>query len=189
MRSAAFTLIEVMAVVALLGLLAGATAWSLAGEARRQTREDLIEQIVQTDLHCRVAATRTGQSHELVIDLDEQAIWRRGPEQSESENASHRMKVAGDYRIDRVLTSEVVSGSKHGNGGDSFVQIDTGGMVIVCGPAGCTTSYALRIAHEPTGELQWLLIAGLTGQSILINDESEIEDIFTQLATGRTDAH
>lgn len=189
MRSAAFTLMEVMAVVALLGLLAGATAWSLAGEARRQTREEIIAQIVQTDLHCRVAATRTGQSHDLVFDLDEQAIWRRGPEQSETENGSHRMKIAGDYRIDRVLTSDVAHGSSPSNGGDLFVRIDAGELAITCGPAGCTTSYALRIVHEPTGESTWLLVAGLTGQTILIQNESEIEDIFTHLATGRTDAH
>lgn len=189
MRSAAFTLMEVMAVVALLGLLAGATAWSLAGEARRQTREELIARIVQSDLNCRVAATRTGQSHDLVFDLDEQVIWRRGPEQNESENGSHRMKIAGDYRIDRVLTSDVAQGSSPGKGDDSFVHIDAGDLAIVCGPAGCTTSYAMRIVHEPTGESIWLLMAGLTGQSLLINHENEIEDIFTHLATGRTDTH
>jgi prepilin-type N-terminal cleavage/methylation domain-containing protein len=77
MRRAGFTLIELMAVVALLGLLAGAVAWSLADTVERATRGELRARLMEADRRARQAARRRGAPHRLRLDLAAQHVQRR----------------------------------------------------------------------------------------------------------------
>jgi len=181
-------LIEVMAVVVLLGLLAGATVWSLAGDAHRHSKGELVSRIIQMDAQTRLAAARSGQTFQLQFDLDSQSIRRIEANDAAMESASHRLVIASDYRINQMVTSQWNWQSSESDG-QMFKRIKGGTLSVTFGVIGCSASYALQIMHEPTGETQWLMLAGLTGQATVVKNESDFEDIFAWLGGARTDAH
>jgi hypothetical protein len=56
----------------------------------------------------------------------------------------------------------------------------TGSMAISCSRHGFTPSYAVLV-EDGAGRRQWLLLAGLTGELVQVDNEKEIEDIFIAL--------
>ncbi|MFA7236019.1 MAG: type II secretion system protein [Phycisphaeraceae bacterium] len=168
------TLIEVMAVVALMGLAAGATAWSMAGDVSRNNRQATITRIEYADRMARIAADRMGQRCVLRFDIDAQQLRRVMTDAAGDEQASHTLALPRECRLDRVVRS-----------GDSC---DSGQTEIAYSTGGRSASYAARLTFERDKESVWLVFAGLTGQVVIVHDEQEAEKLFENLATGWTDA-
>jgi len=181
----AFTLIEVLAVIALLGLLAGATAWSLAGTAQRASVDEMVGRIAHADRMARFAAQRLGQPTVLVIDLDKQRLVRRVTLPDGTIESAPALGIPAELRLDRlVMPGE--PGSAEVNTRRPGRHFDRGEVTINFSAQGRSVSYGLRLADDEGS--RWLVFAGLTGQMTEINDEDEMDNLFALLTSGRPDA-
>jgi len=178
MRCRGLTLIEVMAVVALLGLLAGATAWSLAADARRAAQADVVSTIAHLDHTARLAAQRTGEATRLRFDLERGRVQVvRGDDHAEPRTVA----LPAGFRLDRMLLQ----------GADAAASVDVdertyGTVDVPMATSGFSVTYAVLLMSND--ETTWLVFTGLTGQLNQVTDEDELDNLFALLATGRADA-
>ncbi len=161
MRSRGFTLIELIAVITILGLMAGATGLSLIETARSAALDRTIGMLQQEDERARLAARRLGREVVLRIDLDEQRLQRftRNPA-GELEPAASRRLPAGT-RLTDLLGMDTPA--------DPDPVID-----LVYARGGQTRTFAWQIETEQNQRL-WLLTAGLTGQTRTLEDQDLVE--------------
>ena len=176
------TLIEVMAVVMLLGLLAAATAWSLAEDVRRTTGENVIAQIAHADHLARLAAMQFGQSTTLRFDLDTHTIHRIDTTQS---TRTHTLNIPPPHRIERMFIQTANDKTPE----TTLSRRESGIIEIPYSPDGRSTTYAINLTS--LDESKWMLIAGLTGRLTELTDEHQVNNLFTYLTetTGRPVTH
>lgn len=194
-----FTLIEVMAVVALIGLLAAATAWSLADDAQRARHDDVIDRLTHTDELARAAARRMGP-RTLHFDLERQRVWVQGPADSSGRpRSTHALTMPSGFRIEQVLWLDPDMGSVNQKGQRETIVESAGEVQVPISPEGISHTYAIKLnGPEPAGQRlskneqtkqdTWLLFSGLTGQITSDLDEYEIETLMSMLANARPDA-
>lgn len=195
-----FTLMEVMAVVALIGLLAAATAWSMADSAQQARRSDVIDRLRFADQGARIGARRLGPSV-LCFDLTNQRVWVTLPgERRDTTVAGHAMKLGRGYRIERVSWVDPTRASRRGGDASRSIRVETNGLVeLPISSAGLSRAYAIKLVgpadnegqqnnSEQTERASWLLVSGLTGQVTIENDEEAIETTLQALADARPDA-
>jgi len=183
LRRGAFTLIEVMAVVALLGLIAGATAWSLADDAQRYALQDVVDRLSHADRMTRMASRRLGEPCRLRFDLDTQQVRRIG----KNEHASHTLNIPAGFRIDRIVTPHIVDDVGRATR-SGISKRETGRIDIAFSTGGHSISYAVRVIGEADNQGTWLVVSGLSGQLTLDHEQDEIENLFAQLASSGPDA-
>ncbi len=183
MRRGGFTLIEVMAVVMLLGLLAGATIWLMTRQARQSQQDLAVIRITGADRDARLAARRTRPQCLLRFDLDRQEIYRLRRDPAGRETRTHRVSFPAGFRVARVLIAEAETAGPS----TSFRRGESTGLVeIPFSPAGRSPTYA--VALESEHNRTWLIVSGLTGQTSLEENDKTVENLFATLATGRPDA-
>lgn len=173
MRRSAFTLIEVLAVVTILALVAGATIWSLAADVRRGTCADAIGRVAWADRTARLAARRLGRPCGLRFDLDARRLWRI---EDDGLRTTHEVALPGGYHIDRLIIAAT--------GGAA----DYGAIDVAYSIAGRSTDYAVHLTSRDGSDGTWIVISGLTGQVTSDLHENEVHNLFTALAAGRPDA-
>ena len=174
MKRAAFTFLEVLAVVALLAVLSGGLMWAMAGDMSRASKEDAIQKLTHADRTARLAARRLGVSFALCIDLDRQRLWRE-PIDDADHPRSTPVAIGSGYRIDRVM----LPGNVH----------ETGRVSIPVSTEGRSVTYAVRLAPpaasmdatDTPSEPVWLVIAGLTGEVTRGDEDDEIDNLFDTL--------
>lgn len=183
MRRGGFTLIEVMAVVLLLGLLAGSTIWLMTRQARRSQADLAVIEITGADRDARLAARRTRPQCLLRIDLNRQEVYRVRRDAAGRETRSHRVSPPAGIRIARVLVAEAETA---GASASARRGVSNGVVEIPFSPAGRSPTYAVALESEQTRT--WLVVSGLTGQTSLEENDKNVENLFATLATGRPDA-
>jgi prepilin-type N-terminal cleavage/methylation domain-containing protein len=194
----AFTLIEVMLVIVLLGLLAGATVFSLTETARRSSRADAIDQIRHADRMARAAARRIGEKYMLRFDLDEQRLWRVVQHRGDAEQASHRTDLPTRYRVDRMVVPSTPDSSGLLSAEVSAETHESGSVDIPYSTAGRSVSYAVRLEPRHASQQEdesekkktgscWLVFAGLTGQMTVYHEKEAIDNLFSQRAIDGSD--
>lgn len=160
MRRPAFTLIEMLAVLALLGLLTALATVSLSGAVRAARANDTAEAVRALDRSIRDYAKRFGRTVTLRFDLSQGVVVRV---------EDGKPSVAYALPVRRVITR-----SDDRTAAEVFVNVSA---------AGYSPSYAVLVnASQGT---QWIVFAGLSGQASVVNDEREVLDI---LAPARADA-
>jgi prepilin-type N-terminal cleavage/methylation domain-containing protein len=167
-RSSAFTLIEVMLTIAIMGLLASAAAWNFSGPLHRARTVEAIEQLKYLDASSRDLARRFGQSVEIAFDLDENTIERRD---RAGGDATFHTAIASPLRIEAVWMNSQRS--------------DDGEVTIPVSALGVSPTYAVKLSG-PEGQ-RWILMTGLGGESATYRDDTQIEAIFSKI-TSRHDA-
>lgn len=151
MRNKAFTLVEILLVIALIGLMIGATTWAFEGLSRSASHEATLNAVVRADRMMRLSARRLGKPRAIQFDLDKQTL-------REISDHPRDINISG-CRVDRV----VVQGS------------DENQATVQCTPAGTSPSYAVRlVGKDSTG---WLVFCGLTGQSTWIQHENDTQNL------------
>lgn len=194
-----FTLIEVMVVVVLIGLLAGAAAVSLTGDLDRATHEDVIGRLTYADAQARMAGRRLGPAT-LRIDLDQQAIWLVTPDdQSAQPRPGHVMRLGEGYTIREVMWIDPEPMAAKTTRPRRRVSRQAGRVEIAFSSEGLSRTYALRLegpaTDEPGGAAgdsarrsTWLLFAGMTGQVMSTDEPEPIDKLLAELARTRPDA-
>jgi len=189
MHRRGFTLLEVMAVVVLLGLMAAATAWSLADQARSSSRGQVVAQLANADAMARRAAARTRLPCVLKYDLEHQRVWRALIDATREE-VSHSLELPTGFRIERMVlqapSAQVTA---------DISQMPQEAGVVPYSTRGRSPTYAVHLTFPgPSvagdggqaleGSSVWLVFSGLTGQMTLVNDDNELNKLLETLATG-----
>jgi prepilin-type N-terminal cleavage/methylation domain-containing protein len=184
MQRRGFTLIEVIAVVVLLGILAGSSVWLMTRQVRRGSRAGAIGQMSYADRMTRLASSRIGRRCILRFDLGRQEIVRYdGPAARNKIQHGQGVQMPAGFRIDRILRRGPGAGGARG-----ALDVRSSGVVdIEYSPSGRSESYALRL--QAGEEAFWIAFSGLTGQLTPLENEQEVDNLFALLATGRPDAH
>jgi len=173
LKRRAFTLIEVIAVVVLIGLLAGATAWLLAEDARSGTRAEVASRISHADRSARLAGMRMGRPCVLRFDLGRNRLRRVFRDSEGREQSSHSVTLPDGYRIDRIVTVRPVSSR-------GSVTSDSGVVEIPYSTGGRSVSYAVRLSSQ--GGAWWMVVSGLTGHVTANQNEQDVYKLFSALS-------
>jgi prepilin-type N-terminal cleavage/methylation domain-containing protein len=173
----AFTLLEMLIVVALASILATVTAVSFAGAYRSARARDVADQVARYDRLAREASRRFGRPGRLTFDLDQGVVSRtpaagtapEGDEPSGDRGGTTpaALHLPAGFRIARLVSARTTA--------------TAGRVSLPCSTRGQTPSYALSIVG-PKGDGSWLIVAGLTGKVQSAIDANEAEDIFRALA-------
>jgi prepilin-type N-terminal cleavage/methylation domain-containing protein len=155
----AFTLIELLAAIVLMGIISTAAALTFRSSLQSAATTNAIDQIKYLDSTSRQRAIRFNQPVALIFDLANSTLSRR--EGSKRNDESFTAALPREFSIDQVN----IAGNSTFNGAAS----------INCSPTGLTPSYAIHLIG-PNFD-QWLLFAGLSGQMTVINNEETVLDI------------
>jgi prepilin-type N-terminal cleavage/methylation domain-containing protein len=159
----AFTIIELLAVLVLMALLAGSAVYAFGFELRSARLADASGQIRDLDQMTRRLASGTGAPTSMVIQPYKGRLFRRDL----SGRTSQPVALSRRIRIDRVL----VAGHEATR---SDVRIDFM-------KDGSSSSYALRLS-APDQTPRWIVVAGLGGEVTQTSDDKQVEHIFAVLA-------
>ena len=164
-RPAAFTLIEVLVVMVIMSIIAGAAVVSFNKPIRAARIRDAREQVRYLDDSARQYVRRFGRPVQLVFDLTRGTLTRREGDNSTDNGArrvTYRSTLPPGYRIETIRTTD-----RRSSGGE---------VTIACSPLGLTPSYALHLTGPGLNE--WLLVAGLAGEITTLTDDRTLDAIF-----------
>jgi len=186
MNRRGFTLIEMIAVVLLLGLLAGSVAYAMTGELRRGTREEAVDVIRYMDHMTRLTADRFGRPCALRFELDKRRLRRVIDPAGRSAETLSTRRLPRPFRIDRLVAATV---DDQRRGKPTLTKVrgwEHGRADVNVGVDGRGPTYALRLTGDARDE--WLVFAGLTGRMMRVEDERAVDNLFDRLSGGRLDA-
>lgn len=195
----AFTLIEVMAVVVLLGLLAGAVAWSMADDLRRNAQESAAERVMSTDELARLAARASGQPCVLRFDLDAQRIARSAINDRGQMGAAHDWGLGADWAIAKVIVLRPDASAEAAISPVRRHVHRAGAVELRISADGWSPTYLVRLdrvggpitrdgASGSGQSRQWIVVAGLTGATRVIYDQQELDNLLATLQRPGIDA-
>jgi len=164
-RVRAFSLIELAAVLLVLAVVAAAVTLRVAGPMHRAGMNGLVAEIVSFDRLTRTWSVEQDAGARLVVDLSEGRL-RRTDERGRAQGAA--MEVPSGYRLGRVLV-----GGENRSGGRTAVPVSRHGLA---------RSYAILVEGPGRGQ-RWILMAGLTGQHEVLDDERKIREVLALLET------
>lgn len=185
-----FTLIELMAVVVLIGLLATATAITLADEKQAATRRDVIDRLIDADQSARLSARRLGPSV-LRFDLSGQRVWVVTPDAATTgPRPGHSMGLAEGFRIARLTWLDPEEAVRSGRPRPRVVH-EHGRIDLPIASGGISRTYVIELVGPALAEraergekeqTTWLLVSGLTGQVTVEDDQTTIDNLLDALA-------
>jgi len=192
-----FTLLEMMAVVVLVGVLATATAMSLADQSQRATRADALDRLIDADRSARLAAKRLGPCT-LRIDLDDQRLWVVAPDaNSDAPRPGHSMQLPAGFRVTQVTWLDPPTKAFRGGQARQRIAHRNGVVELPITSNGVTRTYALQVQGPPDQDAAdrgeetqttWLVVCGMTGQAHLDDERRMVDNLFEALASARPDA-
>ena len=165
-----FTLLEVLVVLAILGLVVGVVALRLKQPLRVARTGDSIGRIAFVDRQARSYAKRFARPIRLVYDMDKSCLYAESTDHKEL----FRVCLPNGIRISNTCTAD---GS-----------VDHGRSAIDVSSTGQTDSYAVRLGvGEESGH--WVFFAGVTGQSSQFEVEDDVKNVFETLRRARVNAN
>jgi prepilin-type N-terminal cleavage/methylation domain-containing protein len=159
-----FTLIELVGVLAIMALLAGAASLELGGSRHKADLADAVGQLQSADLSARTLARSRDQPVTLSISIADGSIHR-----STGDTATTLGRLPADIRIARIR--------------QAGTAIDFGTVSITIHPQGTSVSYAVELVCT-NGDRQWIFFSGMSGQMLKVDDENL--DAILQLCSGQT---
>ena len=150
-----FTLVEVIAVLVLVSLMAGTVTLSLRGNIANSRAELAVEKLQLVDRQLRDSALRSGRASSLRFDLSRGKLTRSVREQRES-------LIESDIPALRFRTNEI--------------DADGGQVAVQFLPDGTSPTYAVCLRQKESAK-KWIVFAGLTGQALVTSDAGEVEQL------------
>lgn len=154
-----FTMIELVAVLTIIGLAAGAVALNVRGATQRSRWEEVVDRIAEADASARDTCRMQGRRSMLLIDLPTGRIERADAEGRPLDSRTYQLPEG--YRFVRACLA-----------GEETL---TGQLSLGVSTRGLGASYALLL--EGQGKRQWLVFSGLTGQLTLMESDNAVRAI------------
>ena len=146
-----FTLIELMVVIAILGLVSSVALLGVRTPLAKARFANEVEQIIAMDAQARALATK-GKNARVLFGVRDNSITLEG------ESTGRRIQLSANHQL-RSVQSGVATGA---NGNRVEIRYGAGGT---------SQSYAINLSMN-RGRSKWLVVMGLSGESYLL-DESE----------------
>lgn len=164
LSSRAFSLIELMAVLIILGLIAGVVAVSVKGKDGRMRMEDVSGELRQFERQTREHARTFRRPTQLVFDLRSGKVRRVDAQGQRPQTAP--MQLPRGFRLAEVKLADR--------------SVRDGEVGLPCSSLGMTATYAVLL-EGPQKQKQWFVFGGLTGEVNLPDQGDAIEKAFQQL--------
>jgi prepilin-type N-terminal cleavage/methylation domain-containing protein len=169
-RRSAFTLIELLAVLVLIGLVSATAMLRFSGTTRRAQFEWSLERVKATDHLLRAHSITCGTPGHLEFVIGSGRLDRFFGAKRDSPSAvdlGSRMRITGFLAPQR--------------------HVENGKVEIAYDPYGHSETFAIEV--EGAGEQSaWLLFAGLTGETRRFEDRRDVEHILEVLRPAGPDA-
>lgn len=165
--SSAFTLLETLAALLILGLLASAITLSFRAPLNRAKGTQAIEQVRFADTAARAHARKFARPAELTIDFDDNTLSRHDPATGDPISQT---QIPAPWRIAELRTAH----NSH----------DTARHTIRFSSSGLTQSYAIKLSG-PRDQSRWVLFAGLSPDSTIDLDDEQIQSILAAASPRR----
>jgi prepilin-type N-terminal cleavage/methylation domain-containing protein len=169
--SSGFTLIEVVVVLAVAAILAGAAALSLRGPYQAARLEDAIERLVLVDRQLRDHAQRFERPAQLNVCPNSGQIAAVEPKGDRP--PIQAFQLDGAIKIEEVATPQRRS--------------DCDVVAIPYSTQGRSPTFAVRLRGADNRQ-HWLLFVGTTGQMIRFEDDRTVEELLHLVSTQGTNA-
>ena len=166
-RSNGMTFIEIVVVVAIIALLAAAVSIRASGWFTSTRFQSVTGQMIYIDSLARQYTRRSGQRVELIFDLSAGEMHRQEPV-NESDLRAHRFQLPRGYAIKQIQTA--------------YDRVRSGQATIPCSTLGQTPTYAIQLSG-PNQRQQWVVIVGLTGQVVELDNDQAVNNLFAKLAS------
>jgi prepilin-type N-terminal cleavage/methylation domain-containing protein len=166
----AFTLIELMAVLVLVGLASAAAVLRFGATTHRAQFEWSLERVMATDRLMRTHGTTCGQLGRLSFEIGTGRLERVF---GAKRDASSAVALGARMRITRFLAAQ-----RH---------VETGKVEVDYSPYGTSETFAVEL-EGPGDQSAWILFAGLTGQTRRFKDKRDVERILEAIRPAGPDA-
>lgn len=158
----AFTLLELLAVLTVIALVAAITVPRLGGIHSRMAYETALSDLIRMDRQTRDLASKSQTKVLLRVDVSRNRLWY----ELEGEPTGVALPLPQSANIERFLSAREQKTS-----GEATVSFDT---------YGGSESYAIGL-ESGSGSSRWLLFAGTSGQLTQFDSRRDVEKIFDQL--------
>jgi prepilin-type N-terminal cleavage/methylation domain-containing protein len=166
----AFTLIELMAVLVLVGLVSATAMLRFGATTHKAQFEWSLERVMATDRLLRTHCVTSGQPGRLEFEIGAGRLERVfGARQA----GSSAVELGARMRITRFLAAQ-----RH---------VETGKVEVAYDPYGHSETFAVEI-EGPGDQSAWILFAGLTGQTRRFEDRRDVERILETIRPASPDA-
>ncbi len=166
-RDRAFTLVELLAVLLLMALLATAVTLSLKGVLRDAELRNAASQLIQFDRLAREQARRSNRPSQL--HFEPQARRVRSVDVRTQKAQGRELQLPAGVSIEQVRTA--------------WQARDDIDVVVPCSARGQTGSYAVLLRGAGQRRL-WLVVTGLSGTTETERDDHTVNQTFALLANG-----
>jgi prepilin-type N-terminal cleavage/methylation domain-containing protein len=169
-RRSAFTLIELMTVLVLIGLISATAVLRFGGSSQRAQFEWSLQRLTASDALLRTHGATSGNPGTLEFEIGTGHLERVCGAKRE---ASSGLELGVGVRITRFLAA-----GRHAEMGKVEVTYD---------PYGDSETFAIEV-EGPNNQSTWILFAGLTGQTRRFEDRRDVERILELVRPAGPDA-
>ncbi len=160
-----FSLVEMLIVLLILAVVAGAVVLRIGPKPGRAALADITDRVLFFDHNSRVLTRQRGEPINMVFNLA--VCSARCEDKNGKRLVENSMELPARCSIAKLMTAGR--------------QFTSSSVSIHCSPLGLSPSYAVLL--EAGDWRQWVLISGLTGQPTKVQDEKQVKAIL-QLEAG-----